>query len=111
MFRDSEPPERTSDVAAVIAEEGLRYVSDATPGFTRRRTGTSFSYWDKDGKRIASKDIVRRIKSIGIPPAYERVWICPIANGHIQATGPRCPRSQAVSLSSQMARASRPDQI
>jgi DNA topoisomerase I len=87
MFRDSEPPERTSDVAAVIAEEGLRYVSDATPGFTRRRTGTSFSYWDKDGKRISSKDIVRRIKSIGIPPAYEQVWICPIGNGHIQATG------------------------
>lgn len=87
MFRDSELPERTTDVAAVIAEEGLRYVSDATPGFTRRRTGTSFSYWDKDGKRISSKDIVRRIKSIGIPPAYEQVWICPIANGHIQATG------------------------
>ena len=55
MFRDSEPPERTTDVAAVIAEEGLRYVSDATPGFTRRRTGTSFSYWDKDGKRIAAR--------------------------------------------------------
>src|SRR6201992_3233905 len=87
MFRDSELPEQTADVAAVIAEEGLRYVSDGTPGFTRRRTGTSFSYWDKDGKRIASKDIVRRIKSIGIPPAYEFVWICPSPNGHIQATG------------------------
>src|ERR1700761_672418 len=87
MFRDSELPERTTDVAAAIAEEGLRYVSDAAPGYTRRRTGTSFSYWDKDGKRITKKDIVRRIKSIGVPPAYERVWICPSANGHIQATG------------------------
>jgi DNA topoisomerase I len=84
MFRDSDLPERTTDV---IAEEALRYVSDAAPGFSRRRTGTSFSYWDKDGKRISSEDIVRRIKSIGIPPAYEQVWICPVANGHIQATG------------------------
>jgi DNA topoisomerase I len=62
-------------------------MSDAVPGYTRRRTGTSFSYWDKDGKRISNKDIIRRIKSIGVPPAYERVWICPSANGHIQATG------------------------
>src|SRR6185312_13959395 len=31
--------------------------------------------------------IIRRIKSIGIPPAYESVWICPSPNGHIQATG------------------------
>ena len=29
MFRDSELPERTNGVAAVIAEEGIRYVSDA----------------------------------------------------------------------------------
>jgi DNA topoisomerase-1 len=74
-------------VAAVIAEEGLRYVSDATPGYIRRRTGTSFSYWDTAGKRITAKDVIRRIKSIGVPPAYEKVWICPSANGHIQATG------------------------
>jgi len=91
MFRqirtEDELPEKTAEVAAVIAEEGLRYVSDAVPGYSRRRTGTSFSYWDKDGQRITNKDLVRRIKSIGIPPAYERVWICPAANGHIQATG------------------------
>jgi DNA topoisomerase I len=31
--------------------------------------------------------VIRRIKSIGIPPAYEFVWICPSPNGHIQATG------------------------
>jgi DNA topoisomerase-1 len=62
-------------------------VSDARPGYTRKRAGTSFSYYDTEGKRIANKDVIRRIKSIGIPPAYERVWICPSANGHIQATG------------------------
>ena len=58
-----------------------------TPGYRRRRTGKSFSYQDKDGKRITNPEVIRRIKSIGIPPAYESVWICPSPNGHIQATG------------------------
>ncbi|WP_271587389.1 DNA topoisomerase IB [Bradyrhizobium sp. CCBAU 53415] len=79
--------DRTAEVAATIAEEGLRYVSDSAPGYTRKRTGTTFSYYDKDGNRITDAAVVRRIKSIGIPPAYESVWICPSANGHIQATG------------------------
>lgn len=48
---------------------------------------STFSYYDKDGKRITDAAVIRRIKSIGIPPAYESVWICPSANGHIQATG------------------------
>ena len=90
MLRETKSEElldRATEVAAAIAEEGLRYVSDATPGFGRKRSGTSFSYFDKDGKRITDKTIIRRIKAIGIPPAYESVWICPSANGHIQATG------------------------
>lgn len=90
MFRQThieELPDKTAEVAASIAEEGLRYVSDTSPGYRRKRTGTSFSYFDKDGARITNKDIVRRIKAIGIPPAYDAVWICPSPNGHIQATG------------------------
>jgi DNA topoisomerase I len=90
MLRESkieDVPERISEIVSAIAEEGLRYVSDAMPGYRRKRAGTSFSYYDKDGKRITDKAIIRRIKSIGIPPAYESVWICPSPNGHIQATG------------------------
>src|ERR1700761_597255 len=79
--------DRTAEVASAIAEEGLRYVSNTAPGYRRKRTGTSFSYYDKQGKRITDAAVVGRIKSIGIPPAYESVWICPSANGHIQATG------------------------
>ncbi len=85
--KEEEVLDRTAEVAATIAEEGLRYVSDSSPGYTRKRTGTTFSYYDTNGKRITDATIVRRIKSIGIPPAYETVWICPAANGHIQATG------------------------
>jgi DNA topoisomerase I len=30
---------------------------------------------------------LKRIRSLVIPPAWEMVWICPRANGHLQATG------------------------
>src|SRR4051794_36612143 len=79
--------DRTADFALVIAEEGLRYVNDASPGYGRKRSGTSFTYHDEKGRRITDAAVIRRIKSIGIPPAYEFVWICPSPNGHIQATG------------------------
>jgi DNA topoisomerase-1 len=85
--KDEEFVDRSAEVAFAIAEEGLRYVSDSAPGYRRKRTGTSFSYYDKEGKRITDAAVIRRIKSIGIPPAYESVWICPLPNGHIQATG------------------------
>ena len=90
MLRESrteEVPDRIAEVAKTIAEEGLRYVSDATPGYRRKRTGKSFSYYDTNAKRITDKAVIQRIKSIGIPPAYEFVWICPSPNGQIQATG------------------------
>lgn len=90
MLRESrteEVSDRISEVVSAIAGEGLRYVSDSSPGYRRRRRSTSFTYYDKDGKRITDQAVIRRIKSIGIPPAYEFVWICPSPNGHIQATG------------------------
>jgi hypothetical protein len=44
MLRESrieEIPERICEIASAIAEEGLRYVSDATPGYRRKRSGTN----------------------------------------------------------------------
>jgi DNA topoisomerase-1 len=64
----------------------LVYVSDNKPGFTRKRTGKTFYYFDGD-KKIKDKDELERIKKLGIPPAWKDVWICKIANGHLQATG------------------------
>jgi DNA topoisomerase-1 len=66
---------------------GLRYVSDAKPGITRKRRGKSFQYFDLEGKAIRNKDEIARIKSLAIPPAWTSVWICPRPNGHLQATG------------------------
>src|SRR6185437_14543330 len=65
----------------------LRYVTDARPGISRKRRGKSFQYFDSDGKRVTEADTLGRIKSLAIPPAWTNVWICPLANGHLQATG------------------------
>ena len=66
---------------------GLRYVSDAAPGYRRRRRGRGFSYEDTDGQTIRDPDVVARIKALAIPPAWTDVWICPSPDGHLQATG------------------------
>ncbi len=64
----------------------LRTVSPNDPGWTRRRAGKGFVYLDRDGKRLAPEDI-DRCKRLVIPPAWEEVWISPVANGHLQAVG------------------------
>ncbi len=64
----------------------LRTVSPSSPGWTRRRAGSGFSYRDEHGARLAAPQVAR-IKALVIPPAWRDVWICPYPNGHIQATG------------------------
>lgn len=66
----------------------MRYVSDAWPGIRRERDGEGFRYIAPDSEeKIADDTTLRRIKSLAIPPAWTGVWICPIANGHLQASG------------------------
>jgi DNA topoisomerase I len=80
---------------AVSAKEGpeiakiahLRYVTDSSKGLRRIASGKGFRYLDADGKTISDDATLRRIKSLAIPPAWKNVWICPVENGHLQATG------------------------
>ena len=65
----------------------LRYVSDEGPGIRRERSGTDFTYVSASGDAIDDYATLARIRSLAIPPAWENVWICPLTNGHIQATG------------------------
>ena len=39
----------TTDPVEVAEEAGLRYVSDEQPGYTRKRKGKSFQYFDTAG--------------------------------------------------------------
>ena len=65
----------------------LRFYPDTRPGFSRRRAGRSFAFYDSDGGLIRDPDERTRILGLGIPPAWTDVWISPHANGHLQATG------------------------
>ena len=66
---------------------GLRYVTDTKPGIRRRRSGKGFNYVQSDGKLVRDEETLRRISRLATPPAWQDVWICPAANGHLQAVG------------------------
>jgi DNA topoisomerase-1 len=65
----------------------LRYVSDAKPGITRKPAAEGWDYFAPSGERITDEEELARIRKLAVPPAYRDVWICPYANGHIQAVG------------------------
>ncbi|WP_160000180.1 DNA topoisomerase IB [Roseomonas sp. 18066] len=84
------PRRRLPPVPTPVAEAraaGLRHVSDEGPGITRRRSGAGWSFRGPDGQAIRDKATIARLKKLAVPPAWTGVWLCPRADGHIQATG------------------------
>jgi DNA topoisomerase-1 len=96
VFMLKEHLQRKTFVARVAAKTSaaksakvshLRYVTDDSPGITRKRNSNGFRYFDPRGRLIRQPENLRRIKSLAIPPAWEHVWISPWADSHLQATG------------------------
>ena len=87
MATDREEDGVVADPRDAAIEAGLTYVDADRPGLTRRRSGTGFSYRDAKGQPVRDPKILKRVRSLAVPPAYTDVWICPRADGHIQATG------------------------
>ena len=73
-------PEKTAKAAHLV------YVRDTDPGITRVKAGEKFQYYFGE-KKIEDDEEILRIKHLVIPPAWENVWICKLANGHLQVTG------------------------
>jgi len=65
----------------------LKHVSCSGPGIRRARHGKGFRYLDAAGTPVTDAATRQRIQDLVIPPAWEDVWICSVATGHIQATG------------------------
>lgn len=72
---------------ALVRSAGLIYYPDCRPGIARQRCGKGFSYVAQGGKRITDPAERARLASLAVPPAWERVWMSPLPNGHLQATG------------------------
>jgi DNA topoisomerase-1 len=62
-------------------------MTDDRPGIRRLKVRGSFRYVAPDGNTLTDRAEIARIKSLAIPPAYTDVWIAPIRNAHVQATG------------------------
>jgi DNA topoisomerase-1 len=78
---------RLPDLGGLAGDAELRYSTDAEPGIARRRAGRGFHYVGPDGASIRDAETLARIRALAVPPAWEDVWICRDARGHLQAVG------------------------
>ena len=72
------------DLAAEKAN--LQYISEDELCIERRKRGKGYQYL-QEGEPLKDEEEVQRIKKLVIPPAWEKVKICPISNGHLQVVG------------------------
>jgi len=61
-------------------------VSDTMEGYTRRKSGKGWSYYNPDGSLVKDKALITRFNKLVIPPAYTNVWISPYESSHLQFT-------------------------
>jgi DNA topoisomerase-1 len=78
----------THDPLQSARAAGLRHVTDAlVAGIARKPARRRFRYIHAQGGPVRDRATLARIRSLAIPPAWTAVWICPRADGHLQATG------------------------
>lgn len=76
-----------SDTEVLLDENNLIYVTDSTPGITRIVVRDTFVYLNSKGEELTEVKTLERIKKLVLPPAWQNVWIAPLHNAHLQATG------------------------
>ena len=81
------PEDAPTDGIRAAESAGLIYVCDDRPGIRRTGSAKRPRYVDANKRPVADEITLARIKRLAIPPAWNDVWICPNANGHVQATG------------------------
>jgi len=81
-------PHPRLDAARLAARKAqLDYIASPRSGLERRGRPGRFIYFGARGRRVTNSVTLARIAALAIPPAWKDVWICPSANGHLQATG------------------------
>jgi DNA topoisomerase-1 len=75
------------DAGAAARAARLKYTGSSAQGYTRRKHGRGFSFYDARGRRLVDPMTIARIRALAIPPAWKHVWISPSPRAHIQATG------------------------
>src|ERR1044071_8377628 len=85
-LRKSTLKKLAQDPEATARAVQLVYVNSKDEGIQRIKAGKGFKYIFRN-KQVKDKNTLHRIRSLVIPPAWREVWICRIAEGHLQATG------------------------
>tara|TARA_R110002049_G_scaffold86133_3_gene219110 strand:- start:12113 stop:13189 length:1077 start_codon:yes stop_codon:yes gene_type:complete len=75
-----------NDPAEAARLINLVYVTNNKLTIKRHRRGKGF-YYTKDGSKIVDKEALARFKSLVIPPAWQKVKITHLKNGHLQVVG------------------------
>ena len=86
VLRKSTLKKLSQDPVATAKAVQLVYVSSKDEGIERVAAGKGFKYVFRK-RTIKDKATLQRIRSLVLPPAWQNVWICRLAEGHLQATG------------------------
>ena len=81
------PIDDIKDPVEVSEAAGLVYITKDVPGISRKKKGKGYAYYHPSGELVKNAQIKHRANGLAIPPAYTNVWISPLRNSHLQATG------------------------
>lgn len=81
------PSSNSGHTGTNTRHSGLHYVYPGGRDYQRIKKGENFEYLGLSGKALTNRRIIKRIESLKIPPAWEKVWICSDPGGHLQARG------------------------
>lgn len=76
----------SSQTEKLLEANDLVYVTEDKLNIERHKKGTGF-YYTRNGRKISNEKRLERFKNLVIPPAWEEVKICQLANGHLQVVG------------------------
>jgi DNA topoisomerase-1 len=65
----------------------LKHVDDSSMNIHRKRYGNGYQYYNQDDHLIIDKPLLKRLRSLIIPPMWSDVQVCRWDDGHIQAIG------------------------
>ena len=72
---------------SVTLANKLNYTDAGAPGYSRKRVGDDWVYFDVSDKKVRSPAIIRRLNALSLPPAYRDAWFARDPRSHVQATG------------------------
>jgi len=74
-------------LAKLARAHGLRWVKPDALTISRRRHGRGFAYYDAHGVRLRDREMIVRLASLAVPPAYKDVRCADDPCAHLQAIG------------------------